>query len=122
WAAHLSQHRGADRPGVRFRGHRRHRRRPDRRGLLPAPGPAGPGLRGGPAGPSFRLRGRAAWAIVAAMIDLLKKSVLAGLGMAVVTKEKVEEALGDFVRDGKLNASDAKIMAEKIAEQGRKEF
>jgi len=56
------------------------------------------------------------------MIDLLKKSVLAGLGMAVVTKEKVEEALGDFVRDGKLNASDAKIMAEKIAEQGRKEF
>ena len=56
------------------------------------------------------------------MIDLLKKSVLAGLGMAVVTKEKVEEALGDLVREGKLNASDAKIMAEKIAEQGRKEF
>jgi polyhydroxyalkanoate synthesis regulator phasin len=56
------------------------------------------------------------------MIDLIKKSVLAGLGLAVVTKEKVEEALGDFVREGKLNASDAKIMAEKIAEQGRKEF
>ncbi|HVW20026.1 MAG TPA: hypothetical protein VHC86_02330 [Opitutaceae bacterium] len=56
------------------------------------------------------------------MIDLIKKSVLAGLGMAVVTKEKVEEALGDLVREGKLNASDAKIMAEKIAEQGRREF
>lgn len=56
------------------------------------------------------------------MIDLIKKSLLTGLGMAVVTKEKVEEALGDYVREGKLSANDARIMAEKIAEQGRKEF
>jgi polyhydroxyalkanoate synthesis regulator phasin len=56
------------------------------------------------------------------MIDLIKKSLLAGLGVALVTKEKVEEALGEFVREGKVNASDARIMAEKIAEQGRREF
>ena len=56
------------------------------------------------------------------MIDLIKKTLLAGVGAAVVTKEKVEDALGDFVRQGKVSAADARIMAEKIAEQGRKEF
>jgi polyhydroxyalkanoate synthesis regulator phasin len=56
------------------------------------------------------------------MIDLIKKSVMAGIGAAVVTKEKVEEALGEFVRQGKLSAADAAIMAEKIADQGRREF
>jgi polyhydroxyalkanoate synthesis regulator phasin len=56
------------------------------------------------------------------MIDLIKKTLLAGVGAAVVTKEKAEAALEDFVRQGKVTASDAKIMAEKIAEQGRKEF
>lgn len=56
------------------------------------------------------------------MMDLLKKTVLAGVGAAVVTREKVQAALDDFVRQGKVNAADARIMAEKIAEQGRKEF
>lgn len=56
------------------------------------------------------------------MIDLLKKTILAGVGAAVITKDKVEGTLDDFVRQGKVNAGDAKIMAEKIAEQGRKEF
>ncbi len=55
-------------------------------------------------------------------MDLLKKTVLAGVGAAVVTREKVQAALDDFVRQGKVNAADARIMAEKIAEQGRKEF
>ena len=56
------------------------------------------------------------------MIDLIKKSLLAGVGVALVTKEKVEEALGELVRDGKLSTTDARVMAEKIAEQGRREF
>jgi len=56
------------------------------------------------------------------MIDLIKKTMLAGVGAAVVTKDKVEQVLGDFVKEGKINAGDAKIMADKIAEQGRKEF
>lgn len=56
------------------------------------------------------------------MIDLLKKTLLAGVGAAVVTKDKIESALDDFVRQGKVNAGDARIMAEKIAEQGRREF
>ncbi len=56
------------------------------------------------------------------MIDLLKKTLLAGVGAAVITKDKIEGALEDFVRQGKVNAQDARIMADKIAEQGRKEF
>ena len=56
------------------------------------------------------------------MIDLLKKTLLAGVGAAVMTKDKSEGTLDDLVRQGKINANDAKIMAEKIADQGRKEF
>jgi len=56
------------------------------------------------------------------MIDLIKKTLLAGVGATIVTKEKVEEALQDYIRQGKVSAADARIMAEKIAEQGRKEF
>lgn len=56
------------------------------------------------------------------MIDLLKKTLLAGVGAAVVTKDRIEASLDEFVRQGKINAADARIMAEKIAEQGRKEF
>ncbi len=56
------------------------------------------------------------------MIDVIKKTLLAGVGAAVITKEKAEDALDDFVRQGKLTSSDARIMAEKIADQGRREF
>lgn len=56
------------------------------------------------------------------MIDTLKKTVLAGIGAAVVTREKVQAGLEDFVKQGKVTAADARAMAERIAEQGRKEF
>ena len=56
------------------------------------------------------------------MIDALKKTLLAGVGAAIVTKEKVEVALSDLVNQGKLSASDAKALAEKIAADGRREF
>jgi polyhydroxyalkanoate synthesis regulator phasin len=56
------------------------------------------------------------------MIELIKKSLMAGVGAAVVTKDKIEQALGEFVREGKVTAEDARKMAEKVAEEGRKEF
>ena len=55
-------------------------------------------------------------------METFKKTVLAGIGAAVVTKEKVQAGLEDFVKQGKVSAADARAMAEKIAEQGRKEF
>jgi len=56
------------------------------------------------------------------MIDVIKKTLLAGVGAAVITKEKVESALGDFVKQGKVSSAEARVMAEKIAEDGRREF
>jgi len=56
------------------------------------------------------------------MIDAIKKTLLAGVGAAVITKEKVESALGEFVQQGKVTSAEARQMAEKIAEQGRREF
>lgn len=56
------------------------------------------------------------------MMDVIKKTLLAGVGAAVVTKEKVEAALDEFVKQGKVSSKEAREMAEKIAEQGRREF
>jgi polyhydroxyalkanoate synthesis regulator phasin len=56
------------------------------------------------------------------MIDIIKKTLLAGVGAAVITKDKVEAALDDFVKQGKVSSAEARAMAEKIAEDGRREF
>lgn len=56
------------------------------------------------------------------MIDLIKKTLLAGVGAAVITKDKVETALEDFVKQGKVSSHEARAMAEKIATDGRREF
>ena len=56
------------------------------------------------------------------MIDAIKKTLLAGVGAVVITKEKIESALGEFVRQGKISSAEARQMSEKIAEQGRREF
>lgn len=56
------------------------------------------------------------------MIETIKKTLLAGVGAAVITKEKVQDALDDYVRQGKIKADDAKVIAEKIAERGKREF
>jgi polyhydroxyalkanoate synthesis regulator phasin len=56
------------------------------------------------------------------MIETLKKTILAGLGAAVVTKDRVQEGLEDFVKQGKMSAAEAATMAEQIAAEGRKEF
>jgi polyhydroxyalkanoate synthesis regulator phasin len=56
------------------------------------------------------------------MIETFKKTILAGLGAAVVTKDKVQDGLEDFVKQGKITAADAGAIAEKIATEGRREF
>lgn len=56
------------------------------------------------------------------MIDSIKKAMLAGVGAAVLTKDKVEEALGELVEKGKISANDAKETARKISDDGKQEF
>jgi polyhydroxyalkanoate synthesis regulator phasin len=56
------------------------------------------------------------------MIELLKKTLLAGVGATVVTAEKVEKSLNELVERGRLSADEAKETAAKIAEESKKEF
>ena len=56
------------------------------------------------------------------MFDAIKKTLLAGVGAAIITKEKAEDAFSDFVKQGKVSAADARAMAHRLARQGRSEF
>jgi polyhydroxyalkanoate synthesis regulator phasin len=56
------------------------------------------------------------------MIDLIKKTMLAGIGATVTTKEKIEGALHEYVEKGKLSAHDAKNLADRIVADGKQEY
>jgi len=56
------------------------------------------------------------------MLDLIKKTMLAGIGATVTTKETIERALHDYVEKGKLSATDAQSLAERIVADGKQEF
>lgn len=56
------------------------------------------------------------------MLDLLKKTIFAGIGAAVVTKDRVEKTLSELVEQGKITRDEAEKMAEKIAADGKAEF
>ena len=56
-----------------------------------------------------------------AMINLMKKTMLAGVGLAVVTKEKIFESINELVDKGKLTTDEANALSEKIVEEGRVE-
>ncbi|HLP02195.1 MAG TPA: hypothetical protein VK178_17050 [Opitutaceae bacterium] len=56
------------------------------------------------------------------MIDLIKKTVLAGIGATVLTKEKIESVMQDLVKQGKVSTDEAKVLAAKLADEGRKEW
>jgi polyhydroxyalkanoate synthesis regulator phasin len=56
------------------------------------------------------------------MIDAIKKVALAGVGAAVLTAEKIEEVLREWVDKGRLSAEEARALAKRLAEQGKVEF
>lgn len=50
------------------------------------------------------------------MIDLLKKAVLTGIGVASLTKEKIEEVSQEFIVKGKLSEKEGeKFVGEMLA-------
>lgn len=51
------------------------------------------------------------------MIDFVKKGMLAGVGLAVVTKEKVIDSLDELVEAGRLSKVDAMAAADKIVDE-----
>lgn len=56
------------------------------------------------------------------MMDMLRKSLLAGLGATMVTLDKAEAVLNDLVARGKLTAEEAQASASRLREESREEF
>jgi polyhydroxyalkanoate synthesis regulator phasin len=50
------------------------------------------------------------------LIEMIRKSLLASLGAAVVTKEKVEAATQRLVEDGKISRDEAEKLANELVE------
>ncbi len=48
------------------------------------------------------------------MIDLIKKSVLAGIGLAFMTKEKAEETAKKIVEEAKIKKEEGKKVVEEL--------
>ena len=56
------------------------------------------------------------------MLELLKKSLLASLGAAVITKEKVNNATRHLVEQGKLSKEEADKLAHDLVEGGKRQW
>ena len=56
------------------------------------------------------------------MIDTVKKTLLAGLGAVIVSKDAVEGALHDWIEKGKITPGEAKLFAEKLIQAGENQW
>lgn len=56
------------------------------------------------------------------MIDTVKKTLLAGLGAALVTKDAIENALHDWIEKGKITPEEARHFAEKLVQTGESQW
>ena len=56
------------------------------------------------------------------MFEIFKKSLFAGLGLAVVTKTKLESVLEKLVEEGKLSRTEAEKMGQELLESGEKQW
>lgn len=56
------------------------------------------------------------------MLEAVKKSLLAGLGAAVITKEKIEKVTRNLVEEGKLTTHDAEKLTNDLVDGGRKQW
>ncbi len=53
------------------------------------------------------------------MIDLIKKTMLAGVGLAAMTKDKVEELAEELTEKGELSEKEAKELVEDLLERSK---
>jgi len=56
------------------------------------------------------------------MFEIFKKSLFAGLGLAVVTKTKMESVLEKLVEEGKMSREEAEKMGQDLLESGEKQW
>ncbi|GGJ02190.1 phasin family protein [Paenibacillus hunanensis] len=55
------------------------------------------------------------------MSDLFKKALSLGLGVTVVSKEKVEKAVNDMVKRGELAPSESRALVDRLMDRGAEE-
>ena len=53
------------------------------------------------------------------MFDLIKKTMLAGVGLAAMTREKIEETIDELVKKGKLSEKEGKEIVEELIEKSK---
>jgi len=56
------------------------------------------------------------------MLELLKKGMLAGIGAAVLTREKIREATRMLVEEGKITTDEADKLADDLVKSGEREW
>jgi polyhydroxyalkanoate synthesis regulator phasin len=59
------------------------------------------------------------------MVDLIKKAIYTGLGLAVLTKEKAEELVKDLAEQAKLSAHEGQDLVDSLmkqSDQARQDF
>jgi polyhydroxyalkanoate synthesis regulator phasin len=56
------------------------------------------------------------------MFEIFKKSLFAGLGLAVVTKTKLESVLEKLVEEGKMSRGEAEKMGQELLDSGEKQW
>ncbi|MFZ2444785.1 MAG: hypothetical protein WAW37_00365 [Syntrophobacteraceae bacterium] len=56
------------------------------------------------------------------MLELLKKSFMAGLGAVVVTADKVREATRKLVEEGKISTDEAEKLTEDLVKSGERQW
>jgi polyhydroxyalkanoate synthesis regulator phasin len=52
------------------------------------------------------------------MIEVVKKTLLAGIGAAVITKDAVDHALRDWVEKGKISPDEARHFSDRLVSAG----
>lgn len=55
------------------------------------------------------------------MSDLFKKAISLGVGLTIVSKEKVEKVVDDLVKRGELAPSESKALVDRLIERGDEE-
>lgn len=56
------------------------------------------------------------------MLELIRKTLLAGIGAAIVTRDKVMDATRRFVEEGKMSTEEAERMADDLIRSGERQW
>lgn len=56
------------------------------------------------------------------MLDILRKTIMAGIGVGVQTRGKIEEVLNEWVEKGRMSSTEARELADRIMDAGKVEF